>query len=68
MSDDRGHSELTLALVFLAGALVGAGVALLVAPQSGAETREKVADWAKRAQEKAREAAAGIQSAARGES
>ena len=67
MSDDRAHSDMTLALAFLAGALVGAGVALLLAPQSGAETREKVADWAKRTQEKAREAAAGLKEAVRRE-
>lgn len=40
MSDDRGPSAATWALVFLAGALAGAAVALLVAPGSGRETRE----------------------------
>jgi len=54
MSDDRGHTDLALAFAFLAGALVGAGVALLLAPKSGPEMREQIADWAKRAQEQVR--------------
>jgi hypothetical protein len=37
-----------LSLGIIAGALVGAGVALLLAPQSGAETREQIADRARR--------------------
>ena len=37
-----------LSLGVLAGALVGAGVALLLAPQSGEETRERIADRARR--------------------
>lgn len=57
MSDDRGHSDLALAFAFLAGALLGAGVALLLAPKSGEETRAQVSEWTRRAQEKAREAA-----------
>ena len=36
-----------LGLGILAGALVGAGVALLLAPQSGEETRERIADRAR---------------------
>src|SRR5258706_5255194 len=35
VSDDRGHSDLALAFTFLAGAILGAGIALLLAPQSG---------------------------------
>ena len=35
-------------VVFLAGLAIGAGLALLVAPQSGAETREWIADTAER--------------------
>jgi hypothetical protein len=37
-----------LSLGVLAGALVGAGVALLLAPQSGEETRERIANRARR--------------------
>ena len=65
MSDDRGHSDLALAFTFLAGAILGAGIALLLAPQSGAETREQVADWARRAQEKAGATASRLREAAR---
>ena len=35
-------------IAFLAGLAVGAGIALLVAPQSGEETREWIADTTKR--------------------
>jgi len=63
MSEDRGHSELAMAFAFLAGALVGGGIALLLAPKAGSETREQVADWLKRAQEKTREAASKLRDA-----
>jgi gas vesicle protein len=65
MSDDRGRSDMALAFAFIAGALVGAGIALLLAPKSGVETREQVADWARRAQERAREAASKLRDASR---
>ena len=44
MSDQRNDAL----LAFLLGAAVGAGVALLLAPQSGEETRKKIGDQAKR--------------------
>ncbi len=40
MSDQRADSL----LAFLLGATLGAGVALLLAPQSGEETRKQIAD------------------------
>jgi len=43
--DWRGAGILSLGVI--AGALVGAGVALLFAPQSGEETRERIADRAR---------------------
>ena len=52
MSD--GHSDLGLAFAFLSGALLGAGLALLLAPQPGTDTRQQVGEWMKQAQEKAR--------------
>lgn len=63
MAEDRYSGELnflaSLGLIFL-GAMLGAGAALLLAPQSGRETREilraRGADLAKRAQEGAEEA------------
>jgi len=42
--DDKGLSASTVFLSFLAGATVGAGLALLVAPKTGRELREKIAD------------------------
>jgi gas vesicle protein len=67
VSDDRGHTDLALAFAFLAGALLGAGIAILLAPQSGAETREQVAAWAKRAQEKTSETVSRLREASRTE-
>ena len=42
-SDDRSRSILVALVV---GGLVGAGVALLLAPQSGKRTRQQIADLA----------------------
>ncbi|HKP00042.1 MAG TPA: YtxH domain-containing protein [Nitrospiraceae bacterium] len=44
-------SEIQHSSGFLLGALVGAGVALLFAPQSGAEIRRLIRDYAVRARE-----------------
>jgi hypothetical protein len=44
--DWRGAGALSLGLI--AGALVGAGVALLLAPQSGEETRDRIVRRARR--------------------
>lgn len=44
MSDHRTDSL----MAFLLGAAVGAGVALLLAPQSGEETRKQIADRTRR--------------------
>jgi gas vesicle protein len=41
---DNGINASTVLLSFLAGAAVGAGMALLVAPKTGKELREKIAD------------------------
>ena len=49
MYQDNDYSVGTAA--FLAGALIGAGVALLLAPQSGAETRGMLRDYAGRAKD-----------------
>jgi hypothetical protein len=49
--DWRGAGVFTLGAV--AGALVGAGVALLLAPQSGIETREEIASGARRLRSRA---------------
>jgi gas vesicle protein len=49
---DEGYSSGSLFLSFLLGGVVGAGLALLLAPQSGKETREKIRDVADDIKEK----------------
>jgi len=41
---DEGYSSGSVLLSFLLGGVVGAGLALLFAPQSGSETRQKIKD------------------------
>jgi gas vesicle protein len=53
MNDARSYGSATVA--FLAGALIGAGAALLLAPQSGTETRSMLRDYAGRAKDELRE-------------
>ena len=48
MGDDKGFSG---GLIFLCGAFVGAAVALLLAPQTGRESREQLRGYARRAEE-----------------
>ncbi|HEY3175197.1 MAG TPA: YtxH domain-containing protein [Candidatus Polarisedimenticolia bacterium] len=50
---DSGSDGTAVLLAFVAGAVVGVGLGLLFAPQTGKETREQVADLARRAREKA---------------
>ena len=45
MSDERGPSGASVVLAFLAGAIAGAAVALLAAPRSGRETRDRLRAW-----------------------
>ena len=56
MSDNKSDLGGVLG-AFLAGALIGVGVGLLLAPKSGKETRRQLADLAKKAQQKAEEMA-----------
>lgn len=46
MRDDNGYGAGSVFLSFLLGGAVGAGLALLLAPQSGTETRRKIKDFA----------------------
>ncbi len=46
MSEERGYGAGGLFLAFLAGGLIGAGLALLYAPVSGKEARKKIGDLA----------------------
>lgn len=52
-NDDRGFGVGPALLAFFLGGLVGAGVALLVAPASGKETRKKIKDFTEDAKERA---------------
>jgi gas vesicle protein len=56
-AEDNGFSSGAVAFAFLAGAIIGAGAALLMAPQTGAETRELLRGYAKKAEEEVREKA-----------
>ncbi len=51
---EEGYGTGSIVLAFLAGGVVGAGVALLLAPQSGSETREKIKDMADDVKQKAK--------------
>lgn len=55
MSDDRGFCTGSILLAFVLGGVVGAGIALLTAPQSGRETREKIRELADESRKKASE-------------
>jgi gas vesicle protein len=50
MADDRGSSA-AVVLAFLSGAALGAVAALLLAPQAGHESREKLRGYARRAED-----------------
>ena len=55
MADDRGWSLGAVGLAFLGGGLMGAAMALLLAPQSGRESREQLRGYARRAEENVHE-------------
>lgn len=51
--EETGCNSGSLVLSFLLGGMVGAGLALLLAPQSGAETRRKIREMADEVKDKA---------------
>jgi len=53
--DQEGVSGGAIAFAFLAGAIIGAGAALLLAPQTGAETRMLLRDYAQKAEDEVRD-------------
>lgn len=55
MADNRGCSLGAVGLAFVGGGLVGAAMALLLAPQSGRESREQLRGYARRAEEQVHE-------------
>lgn len=54
MSDER-HSVLGSIITFITGAAIGAGLALLFAPQSGEETRKKIKDMGDKVSDEVKE-------------
>lgn len=50
---DNGHSTGTVVMSFLVGGVLGAGLALLFAPRSGRETRQRIREIAEDVKEKA---------------
>lgn len=46
MRDDYGYGSGAVFLSFLLGGIVGAGLAMLLTPQSGRETRQKIREFA----------------------
>ena len=57
MGNDRGCSLGSVGLAFVGGGLFGAAMALLLAPQSGRESRDQLREYARRAEEHAEELA-----------
>jgi len=55
MSEEKGICAGTVLVSFVAGAAIGAGLALLYAPKSGSEMRETIADFAEDAVDKIKE-------------
>ncbi|NWF98365.1 MAG: YtxH domain-containing protein [Nitrospirae bacterium] len=53
MREEGGYGAGSIILSFLLGGVVGAGVALLLAPQSGRETRQKIMQMTEDVKEKA---------------
>ena len=47
------NDGVSVMMAFICGAVVGAAVGLLYAPKTGSETREQLAEFARRAREKA---------------
>lgn len=55
MSEEQGVSAGTVLVSFVAGAAIGAGMALLYAPKSGREMRENILDLTEDAVDKIKE-------------
>ncbi|NWF52818.1 MAG: YtxH domain-containing protein [Nitrospirae bacterium] len=55
MREEGGYSAGSMFLSFLLGGVVGAALALLLAPQSGRETRTRIKDFAEDMKEKVKD-------------
>jgi hypothetical protein len=67
MREERGCCAPVILLAFLLGGVMGAGLALLLAPVSGAEARERIKDLAEEVKEKAEGAIEEIRDKVRGD-
>ncbi len=59
---DQGRQVAKVAVLVAGGAVIGAGIGLLFAPQTGAETRRDVGRYAKKVQLKATRLSRSVQS------
>jgi len=55
MREEEGYGSGSILLSFLLGGIVGAGFALLMAPQSGRETRQRIKDFTEDVKGKAKD-------------
>ena len=55
MREESGYSAGSIFLSFILGGIVGAGLALLLAPESGSETRKKIKEFAEDVKDKAKD-------------
>lgn len=60
MSENRGSTTLEVTLALLLGGVIGAGIALLYAPQTGEETRKKLKETADKLKEQFKEKGGGV--------
>jgi len=55
MKEECGCGQGSLLFSFLLGGIVGAGIALLLAPKSGRETRQQISEFADEAKDKTKD-------------
>lgn len=53
MREEHGFSTGSVLMSFILGGIVGAGIALFLAPKSGSETRQKIKEFAEDVKDKA---------------
>lgn len=58
---ERENNAMVGAMMLLVGGLVGAGIALLYAPQSGDKTRKELGRYAKKARKRTRDAVEAVE-------